>query len=156
MYGVEEVHANDALGMRRGVGDLGDGERRGVRREQHLRPQSRAQPTEEVTLEFHALGDGFHHHLHALDGSLQIDGAGEPRDRARLVLLAHLPAGHALVEVPRDLRKAVGDRLLRDVEEAGLDAAHGEHLGDAVSHRAGAEDGSALDGCGEVLIRHGG
>ena len=70
MHRVEEVHPDDALGVLRGVGDLRDGERRGVGGEQDLRTERGAEPSEEIALEVHALGHGLHDDLHPLDGSL--------------------------------------------------------------------------------------
>ena len=61
--GVEEVHADDPLGVPRRDGDLGHGEGRGVRREDRVRCDDRVEATEELLLELELLRHGLDHEL---------------------------------------------------------------------------------------------
>ena len=140
--------------MTRGVRDLGDRERRRVRREQHRLVELLPELSEDPGLELHALGDRFDDRLHSVDRRVEDGGAGEVRQGRRARVLGDLATRHTLVEVGLDLGEPACDGLRRDVEEAGLDAARREDVSDAVSHGPGAEDGGAFDG-GCVGVGHG-
>ena len=86
---VEEVHADDPLGPCRRGGDLGDGERRGVRREHGVGPADPVELGEELALRLQLLDDRLDHEV-AVGEVVELGGQGQPADRL----------------VPRRLRRA--------------------------------------------------
>src|SRR5690606_23669264 len=66
---------------------------------------------------------------------------------------ADLAALDPLAEVLRDAGEAAVDEVLLDVDQRRVDAGHGAHLRDAVSHGAGADDDGALEAAHAVLPR---
>ena len=62
---VEEVHADDPLGMRRDGRDLGDRQRGGVRGEDRVRRGRRLELAEELLLDGEILEDGLDHEVAA-------------------------------------------------------------------------------------------
>ena len=124
--------------------DLGDGERRRVRREHRVRPADALELGEELLLRREILDDRLDHEV-AVGEVGEVGRQREPADggvaRALLELpLLHLareevrdPVARALAELERDL---AADRL-----DAGLDA----ELRDARAHRAEPDDADLLD-----------
>jgi hypothetical protein len=138
---VEEVHADHARGVARRARDRRDRDRRRVGRQHRARRDAR-QLAEDLVLELQALGGG-------LDDQLRVGevlvGADRGQPRADLAGVARQPSLlHQLADPgPRALRALLGRALQRVVEQRPRAALRRE-LGDARSHRAGADHADDL------------
>ena len=128
------MHAHDTLRTRRGLGDLGHGERRRVRREQGVEPGDAIELCEDLTLQIQLLEHGFDHEI-AIRQVGQLRCQPETAERLVSLVLRETPLLDAARQVSLDrgtsaLRELVA-HLPPDRLEPGLDA----HLCDACAHR---------------------
>ena len=145
--GVEEVHAHDPSRVAGGRRDRGDGQRRGVGRQDTVGADDLRQAAEELVLELQALGRGLDHEvaggelgelgdrLHALECRLGgLDLARVPIGAGGLPARGFL--GQALADPLHTALQGLGDRVVQQRLRA---RAAGE-LRDAGAHRPRADD----------------
>ena len=132
--GVEEVHADDSLGVARGDRDLGDGQRRGVRREDRVGRDDLVDPAEQLALEVQVLGHGLDDEL-AVGEVVEVRRERHPAVEGVVLLLRHLPAGQRATRGAGQHLLAVLDTLGVDLDGDHVDPVAGEHLHDARAHR---------------------
>jgi hypothetical protein len=132
--GVEEVHADDALGVLRRDGDLGDRQGRGVRREDRVGGDHLVDLAEQFLLEVQVL-------RHGLDDELaggevpEVARERDPRVQRVVLLLRHLAAGQRAPGAPPENGLAVLDGRAVDLDRDDVDPVAGEHLHDPRTHR---------------------
>jgi hypothetical protein len=148
VHRVEEVHADDAAGCAHGRGDLRDGERRRVRREQRALRRCAIDRGEHLALELDALRD-------CLDDAVGIGARrGEIVDGRDASECGIAIGGGELSELD-SLREVLGHLVeagLRSAGESIVEAHIGAHhcsdVRDAVAHGSGSDDGDSADLCG--------
>jgi len=95
---VEEVHAVNALGVRRGNGDLGNRQRGGVRRQDRVLRDDPVDPREDLLLQLEVLRHGLDHELAVGERRQPIEPRAEPQpqppEEHGPVLGGQLPAAH--------------------------------------------------------------
>src|SRR5215211_7619973 len=150
--GPEEVEAADLVGPERGLAHLGDGQRRGVRREDRVPWRDLVELGEHRLLDFHPLGHRLDDEVHLAEVVVVGRAGDAPEDLLALgvgVLLGDLLLLH---EAP-ELRLGLLPGLLESgVHELLLDVLYDYHyagrahdLGDLPAHRARPHDGGFED-----------
>src|SRR4051794_30610883 len=138
--GVEEVHAGDVLGMHGLRGDVGDGNGRGVGREDGAGSGSRFKFAEHLALDVDVFDDRLDDELAAFE-SAPVGGGGDAREFALHLTASHAAAFDLLLPDFRGRFHAAGDRFPVDVAhpDRGVGLV-GDELGDAAAHDSRAED----------------
>jgi hypothetical protein len=141
------VEAEHLVGSARGLADLGDRQRRGVRGEDRVARRHRVELREHRVLDLHPLRHGLDHEVDLAEPVV----AGRPGDqpeRVRDVLLGLLGADLLLLDEPlvlplghlaRLLQARVHELLIHVLEHHG-DVGGRQHLGDLPAHDAGSDD----------------
>jgi hypothetical protein len=136
---VEEVHPDHLGRSRRRGGELGEGQRRGVRREHGVLGSPFADVGEDLDLDRELFRSGLDHQFGARGHLLHGRGADEQRLRHLRLGRGQLSLGQRGGKAGPGLREALlqgsGVRVVERGGEAGL----GRQLRDAVAHGAGAE-----------------
>ena len=132
--GIEEVHADDTLGMLGRLGDLPDGDRRRVRREDCLRRDDALELGEGLALRLELLDDRFDHQI-ALGEIRELGRERQPAERGVALLGGHLPLLDRTAEVMLDRPAGTLAQLLAHLAADGLEAGLGRDLRDPRSHR---------------------
>ena len=109
---VEEVHADDPLGVRRRDGDLGDRQRGGVGGQHGVRRDDRVDLAEQLLLEVELLRNGLDHEL-AVGEVGQVTAEGDPGVQRVVLLLGQLAAAQRPAGAAAEHRLAVLDRRPR-------------------------------------------
>ena len=143
--GVEEVEADDLSGSRRGDRDICHRERRRVRREDGVGGDDGIERSEQLPLELEALWHRLDHEVDACEVG-EFSREDEAPEEGSLLVLGHLAAldgscggcGHPLL--------CPGERLGRHLNRHDAEAAAGDDLGNAASHRAESDDAHLLHG----------
>ena len=141
---VEEVHADDALRPRRGGRDLGDGERRGVRREHGVGPADPVELGEELPLRLELLDDRLDHEV-AVGEVVELGRQRQPPDRRVARALLQLPLLDLAREEVRDPAARLLGQLERDLAADGVHARLDAELRDPGAHRAQPDDPDLSD-----------
>ena len=117
--------------------DLGDRDDRGVAGEDGLRPDVAFDLDEQLLLQRQIFEHGLDHIVGIAHGVGEVGGRPHALDRGRIVAeIAQIGRGCAIFDACRAFdRDGVIDRHVMAGER--------EHLGDAVAHQAGADDGDA-------------
>ncbi len=131
---VEEVHADDALGVRGRDGDLGDRQRRRVRREDGVGRDDRVDLAEQLLLEVEVLRHGLDDEL-AGGEVTEVAREGDPGVERVVLLLGHLAAGQRPTGAAAENGLAVLDGGGVDLDRDDVDPVAGEHLHDPRTHR---------------------
>ena len=131
---IEEVHADDALGMLGRLGDLADGDRRGVRGEDRLRRDEPVELGEGLALRLELLDDRLDHEI-AVGEIRELGRERQPADRGVALLGRHLPLLDRTAEVVLDRPAGALAELLAHLAAHGLEAGLGRDLRDPRSHR---------------------
>ena len=151
---VEEVHADDVLGMLRVRGDVGDRDRRRVRGEDRARLLDAFELREDLPLDVDVLDDGLDHEVGAPEAA-PVGGGGDAGE-----LPLHLPLRHPprVDFAPPDLRRrlvAAGDGVPVDVAHAHVRVGLvGDDVGDPPAHHARPQHAGIgdVDGLGVVAL----
>ena len=136
---VEEVHADDALGRARRRGDLGDRQRRGVRREDGVGGDDQVEPAEDLLLEVELLGHGLDDEL-AVRERGEVRGVGDVPVQGVMGGLVDLAAVECAPGRLREEGPSPLDGLVGDVHRDDVDPVAREHLHDAGTHGAQSDD----------------
>ncbi len=133
------MHPDHALGPRRRGRDLGDGERRGVRRENGIGPADPVELGEELALRLQLLDDRLDHEV-AVRKVVELGRQREPPDR----LVARALLQLALLDLAREEVRDPAVRLLGQLERHlpadGVHACLDAELRDPGAHRAQPDD----------------
>jgi len=140
VHGVEEVHADHALGLRHGGGDLGDAERRGVGRDQRARHHVWCGGGQHFLLHRQVLGHGLHQQRGALGRLRQVGQRRQPGLGGSSRGGLDLAEPDTVVQDLRHGRQGLGRGGGVAVDQHGGEAGRGEGVGDAGAHQAGADD----------------
>ena len=132
--GIEEVHADDPLGMLGRLGDLPDGDRRRVRGQDCLRPNDAVELGEGLPLRLELLDDRLDHQI-AVGEIRELGRERQPADRGVALLGCHLPLLDRTAEVVLDRPAGTLAELLAHLAAHGLEAGLGRDLRDPRSHR---------------------
>src|SRR5262245_15726242 len=116
--------------MLRGGADCRNAERRGVAREQRLRPTDRVQLFEDVALQFELLGSSFDDQT-ASFAILELGGGAETVEDLLFLFRGQFPAVATAPEKTLHPAKASVDELLFDIVNDCLEAGLSGNLGDA-------------------------
>ena len=145
--GVKVVKANHPVGPQRGVADLGDRQRGGVRGEDRVPRRGGVELGEHLLLDLHLL----RHRLdHEVDVAKALVGGRAGDAPERLLELGLRLLGGQLAALDEFVELALGDvarllqaglhELLVDVLEHHGEPRRGDRLGDLTTHRPGADD----------------
>ena len=132
---IEEVHADDPLGVARGNGDLGDRQGGGVGREDGVLVDDLVELGEDVLLQVEVLRHRLDDELAVLE-VVEVRGELHARDEGRLVLLGELAAGDGTARGGVEVFPTARHRLVVDLDGDHLDAVASEDLDDAGTHGA--------------------
>ena len=138
---VEEVQADEPVGPGGGRGQFRDAQARGVRGQDGLGRAGLVQSLIERPLPVHDLGDGLYHQIGVghLGRLLDLGDPFDLRDDLGRPLGSDLALLDRLVQALRDDPEAALDELVADVAQHDVVTGVGCHLGDAGTHRAGAD-----------------
>lgn len=140
---MEAEHARGPVG---GLSEADDRHRGGVRGQDRLLiGDDRIEFGEDLLLDLLVLAGGFDDEL-TVGHRTEVGGEGHPAERLVAFLFGHLAALDALGEGLLDARAAGGHRLVADVADDDVKAGAGEHLSDARSHQAAADDSCTFNG----------
>ena len=138
-HGVEEVHADEAVGALRHRRHAGDRDRGRVAGQDGLRPADAVEPLEEVPLGLEALGDRLDHEV-GPPGGLQRCGRMQALEGGVTVRRGQLALLHLALQSPADpLHPPCRQRLL-DLPQGDVHAAGDRGLGDARAHQPRSRD----------------
>jgi hypothetical protein len=126
-------------GVAGGGAELGDGDRRGVRRQNHRGPADPIEGAEQVALDLGVLDDGLDD---VIRGGQIVERVARLHTRERAVAVGG--GQYALVDEPAEAaghpRTRAGERARRGVDQPHLESGLREDLCDAAPHRSGAHD----------------
>ena len=143
-HGVEEVEPQDALGMRRGGGDLGDREGGGVAGQHSVRLHHLVEHREDLALRPDVLDHRLHHEL-AGGQVLELGRALDITQDLVLVRGLDLALGDPVLEkLPYPAQTFVQRRLV-DLAHQGLDSRLRAHLRDPRAHESTAHHTDTLE-----------
>ncbi len=140
---IEEVHPDDAPGMRRRRRDLGDRERRGVRREDRRFGNEALPLLQDGLLDRHLLEDGLDRDVAPVEAGV-VERAGEKRHLPGELGAGHPPLLQLLLPDLRGRRVASGEGLGTDVLHPRRVALVRGELRNASAHDSGTEDADAV------------
>ena len=141
--GREEVDADEVLGPHAGLGQAGDRQGRGVGAEHGTGGQLGLGAFGDIGLDLAVLEHRLDDQVRALD-QVVVGGGGDRAEQGVELLLGDLAARQALLQQVGDVGLALVGVFLGTVDQDGLDAGQGLHIGDARAHHAGADDGDLL------------
>jgi len=147
------VQADDPRRLAEPRAELGERERRRVRREHRLFRRRGHHLAEERHLEIHVLGDGLDDEVGALARRRDVEHRMHARERGFGGLFRGLALRHQLLELRGDGLRGLLGAAREAVEEVHLDAVRGGDLCDALAHRPRAEHTGALHRCGRAHRR---
>ena len=142
--GIEEMHADHAARRFRRRRNLGDGNRRGIGRQNGVDAADAVEIGHHRLLDLEFLQHRFDHQI-ALAQRLQFGRRRDPRESRIGVGDFEFFARNQPVEAFPDRVDALIERFWRNVAQDDGKAGHGEGLGDAIAHRARADDTDPLD-----------
>jgi hypothetical protein len=135
----EEVQPEHAVGPARPGADLGDRDRRGVRRQEAGVRQQFVERLEQLALHARVLDDSLHHAVDVVQ-VVERGRVGDPRLEPLRVLRAHLPARDRAIRRLRQPRAGAHQRRLLGLVDSDVDAGGGARLRDPGAHEARADD----------------
>ncbi len=138
------MHPDDVLrtpGLR---GEVGDGQRRGGRRQDGTRLADAVQVGEQLILDADLLGDRLDHDVDVTEG-LALGRAGEAAEDGVRLTLVDPTLVDLTGQVLGDLRAHRVDLVAGAGHVGDGEPVHREDLDDAAGHRAGADDADGLD-----------
>jgi hypothetical protein len=142
--GIEEVHADHAFRPLRGLGDLRDRERGGVRREDRVRPADSLELGKEPPLRLQLFDDRLDDEV-AVGQVVELGRQRQPPEGRVLVGLGHAPFLHGPAEVALDRRAGAFVQLVGDLPADRRMPRLGADLGDARAHRPQPDNSNPLD-----------
>ncbi|MGX1117076.1 hypothetical protein RKD37_002439 [Streptomyces ambofaciens] len=151
---VEEVEADDPLGVLELRRHLRDGERGGVRREDGVRGRDRLDLREDLLLDAHLLEDGLDDEVRVREALGLVQDAGHQGLQAIGLVLVDTALAEQLVDLGVDVAHTLVDPLLVDVgqDDRHLQAAQEEQR-ELRGHQAGADHTHLGDRAGQRLVR---
>ncbi len=141
---VEEMHADDACGVRRRRGDARHRQRARVGRQDGVGNRHRVEAAERVALEVEILRDRLDHHLRHRQ-ALEHGRRAEPANRGHQSVIGQLALLHLAGQESADAIHGPIGRAGHRIVEQHLEPCLRGNLGNARAHRAGPEDADRRD-----------
>ena len=140
---IEEVQAAEAVGAPGAGGQLGDAQRRGVRREDGVLADDGFDLRVGLPLRLDVLDDRLDHQVAV--GEIAVGGgARQPSEQLRLGLGGHLALGDAAVEELVDATQPLGQRLVVHLEHDRLEPRRRRDLRDPAAHQSATQHADRL------------
>src|ERR1041385_2667542 len=137
---IHEVHADHAGRVVGVLGQLRDGNGRGVAGKNRVGRRKAAKGGKDLELHLRVLGHRFHHDFGVLR-RVQGHAGRNPCQDSRPLRVAHRALLDLALQILLDRLESAAERILGDVDQHRIPSVLREHVRDAVAHRTGAHHG---------------